>query len=113
MLQIEVFTCTLAAVMVCCVICVISRTEDLRKNSLCVTPYGTGKSSNHMKGDFVAKNRRMMKAALKRPYCNKQTTLPPPHHQSGGQQYNKTKSNKTTDRYKRVAIVHPPPSPRL
>ena len=110
MLQIEVFTCTLAAVMVCCVICVVFRTEDLRKNPLCVTPYGTGKSSNHMKGDFVAKNRRMMKAAMKRPYCNKQTTLPPPHHQSGGQQYNKTKSNKTTDRYKRVAIVHPPPS---
>jgi len=55
----------------------------------------------------------MMKAALKRSYCNKQTTLLPPHLQSGGQQYNKTKSNKTTDRYKRVAIVRPPPSPRL
>ena len=76
MLQIELFTCILAAVMVCCVICVIFRTEDLRKNPLCVTPYGTGKSSNHMKGDFVAKNRRMMKAAMKRPYCNKKTSVP-------------------------------------
>jgi len=96
--------------MVCCVICVVFQTEDLRKKPLHVTRYGTGLCRNAIEVNFAAKNRRMMKAALKRSYCNKQTTLPPPHLQSGGQQYNKTKSNKTTDHYKRVAIVHPPPS---
>ena len=97
--------------MVCCVICVVFQTEDLRKKPLHVTRYGTGLCRNAIEVNFAAINRRMMKAALKRSYCNKQTTLLPPHLQSGGQQYNKTKSNKTTDHYKRVAIVHPPPSP--
>ena len=63
MLQIEVFTCTLAAVMVCCVICVVFQTEDLRKNPLHVTRYGTGLCRNAIEVNFAAINRRMMKAA--------------------------------------------------